>query len=334
MEKTKARVTLRTASVILCFLAAVPGMGAPATDLTIGDMIFSVSESRTAQVFHVVDQLSQWDKYAHRQYSRWAAKNLKLDQEDRQLLEKHAELRRARGWGNGFEQAFLVDDPIEVAAAKAIQTNLLSQNEGEAEKEILLHFAPKLFSMIEDGAVPIRSFRSRLLAQAHKIGPLLQKLHHFAEVRGPVKVLVFLVANPEEGSGGGEANAGRLVIEVQTNPDPLTFLFHEAMHVLLNRHLPEIRNAAERVGLNWQVLNEGIAYALSPGLTDTSNESDLLSEELVRDLLQGKTASDSYTQFYIVGNVIRPVLRSSLKRGETITQFLPKAVSKWQKIAK
>jgi len=69
----------------------------------VGSIVYSISESRTAQVFHIVDQLSQWDQYAHKQYGRWAARHLKLDQNDQRLLQKHAELRRARGWEHGFE---------------------------------------------------------------------------------------------------------------------------------------------------------------------------------------------------------------------------------------
>ena len=83
-------------------------INAQTTNVKLGGMLVSISESRTAQVFHIVDQLSQWDQYAHKQYGRWAAENLKLDQEDQRLLQKHAELRRVRGWGHGFERAFLV----------------------------------------------------------------------------------------------------------------------------------------------------------------------------------------------------------------------------------
>lgn len=325
------QVALRVIAVLL-FLAA-RASGAATTDVNLGGLILSVSESRTAQVFHVVDQLSQWDQYAHKQYGRWAARNLKLDQEDRRLLQKHAELRRARGWGHGFEQAFLVDDPVDVAAAKAVRSKLLKPEEAATEKNILLHFQPKLSRLLEGGEVGIDSFRRRLIAEAWKIRPLVRQLRRFAEAREAVTVPVFLVANPEEGSGGGEANAGRLVIEVQTRPDPLPFLFHESMHVLLNPHLPEIKAAAESAGLSWQVLNEGIAYALGPGLTDTSRESDALAEALARNVLQGKTAADDYTRFYMAAAVIRPLLRSALDHGETITAFLPKAAAKWRDVA-
>ena len=321
---------IKTSVIMLTLLLSTPALGSTTTDVNLGGLILSVSDSRTAQVFHIVDQLSQWDQYAHKQYVRWARKNLKLDQEDQQLLRKHAEMRRARGWGRGFEQAFLVDDPIDVAATKATRSQLLSQDEAATEKMILQHFMAKLSVLIQEGAVQIASFRKQLIAQAAKIKPLVQQLRHFAEVREPIKVPVFLVTNPEEGSGGGEANGGVLVIEIQTQPAPLTSLFHESMHFLLDPHRTEIKLAAESVGLSWQVLNEGIAYALGPGLTNKNQESDPLIDALVRNVAQGKTMTDNYTQFYMVATVIRPLLQSALDHGQTITMFLPRAVSKWR----
>jgi len=90
-----------------------------------------------------VDQLSEWDDACHRQYGRWAAKALRLDQQDRKLLQDHAALRRARGWGNGFEQAFYVDEPIDAAAQNAVDTNLLRPEEAAVEKGIVT-FRPQV----------------------------------------------------------------------------------------------------------------------------------------------------------------------------------------------
>lgn len=317
-------------SILLCSTAA--NFAGSTTDLDLGGITFSISESRTAQVFYIVDQMSLWDQYAHRQYSRWAVKNLELTSQDQQLLQKHAEMRRVRGWGNGFEQAFLVDDPIDVAAAKAVRAKVLSADEAEAERRILTHFVPKLSGLIAANQSEVTALRNRLISQARQIRRQFLRLRHFAEISGPFRVSVFLIVNPEEGSGGGEANGGRLAIEVEHDPDPLTFLFHESMHMLLNQHLDQIKAAAQTAGLDWQVLNEGIAYAIGPGLIYDRKDSDSLIEALVRNLVQGKTVKDIYTQFFMAAAVIRPLLRSALARGETITTFLPKAVRKWRSV--
>jgi hypothetical protein len=88
-------------------LLAAPAASAWADDVDLGGVVVSVSDSWTAQLFRIVDQLSEWDHASHRQYGRWAAKALNLDERDRKLLEDDAMLRRKRGWGSGFEQALL-----------------------------------------------------------------------------------------------------------------------------------------------------------------------------------------------------------------------------------
>jgi hypothetical protein len=317
-------------SLLAFFLIATAADGAPTSDVDIGGIVISVSDSWTAQVFHIVDQLSEWDDACHRQYGRWAARALKLDQQDRKLLWDHAALRRARGWGNGFEQAFYVDEPIDAAAQKAVETNLLRPEEAAAEKSILLHFAPKVLVLRDQGALRIASFRERLATEGEKIVPVIQKLIHFSETKETIKVPLFLVPNPEEGNGGGGFNGGRLVLEVQGRPDPLPTLFHECLHALLWQHKTAIETVAKSAGLSWGAMNEGIAYALAPGLIDTVEESDSLAEALVRNVLRGTPASDAYVQAYSVAVVIRPLLREALESGETITMFLPKAASKWR----
>src|SRR5947199_9979262 len=88
------------------------------------------------------------------------------------------------------------------------------------------------------------------------------------------------------------------------------------LHTLLFRQKDAIEVAAKSVGLRWDVLNEGIAYALAPGLTDNKEEFDSLSESLVRTVLKGTPATDSYVQYYMVAVVIRPLLRGAIETGE------------------
>jgi hypothetical protein len=309
--------------------AAVTPAQAPVIELEFGRFTISVSESWTAQVFHMVDQLAQWDESSHKSYTRWARTNLTLDAEDRQLLQKHAEMRRGRGWGNGFEQAFLVDRSIEAAAAQAVDQKLLSADEAASEQTILLRFAPKLVALRDQHQQQIEAFKARLLAERSRLSSWFDKLVRFTETKTAVKAPVFLVANSEESSGGGEANGGRIVVEVPS-PNSMGYLFHESLHVLLAPHLDEIGAAAESAGMRAGNLNEGIVYAMAPGLTDNPAEVDSLAEQVARFLQRGTPASDNYAQSYMIASVIRPVLRASIDAGETFPQFLPKAVAKWR----
>jgi len=74
-----------------------------------------------------------------------------------------------------------------------------------------------------------------------------------------------------------------------------------------------------------------IAYALYPGIMADTEQGDRLIEELVCIQLHGTLASDPFLQFHLVAAVIRPLLRVSLARNETIASScqtpLPSGVS-------
>ena len=321
------------ATVALVFLVGrVRPIEAQATDIDLGAVILSISDSRTAQVFHIVDQLSQWDRYTHKAYVRWASTRLALTAEDGLLLERHAELRRARGWGNGFEQAFLVEEPIESAAQRAIDLGILSAEESAAEQAILLHFAPKIEPLRLEQAPRMAEFRRRLAEDRVRLTDLAGQIARFAGVARTVRIPVFLVPNPETASGGGGANGGRLVVEVPS-ADPMGFLLHETLHVLLAPHGEAIRAAADSAGTPWSTLNEAIAYAFAPGITSEDEESDYLAEQIARFMRRGTPPSDPYVQSYTMAIVIRPLLRACLEQRESLAIFLPRAVDRWRGVA-
>ena len=60
-----------TTSKSRSFLLSALSFAAP-KNLDLGGMVLSISDAPTAQIFHIVDQLSQWDIYTHDQYARWA----------------------------------------------------------------------------------------------------------------------------------------------------------------------------------------------------------------------------------------------------------------------
>jgi hypothetical protein len=319
----------RIAAIGLLFSFAI--FAAPKR-VDLSGLVLVVSDAPPAQIFHIVDQLSQWDVYAHKQYVRWADRTQLLDQQDRELLRQHAKMRKQRGWGHGFEQTFLVEDSIENAAAKGIAEGLLSKDEANAERDILLHFAPKLKPLLRERQAELARLEQQLESDRARLAPLVRQLARFAEVKDPPEVTVFLVANAEAGSGGGGANGGRLVIEVPA-PDAIGTLLHESLHQLLKPRHALIQSAAEAAGIDVTMLNEGIAYALYPGITADTEEGDRLIEQLVRMQLRGAPASDRYLQFDLLAAVIRPLLRAALAHDETITTFLPKATAKWRSIA-
>jgi hypothetical protein len=301
---------------------------APVRRIDFGGLVVTISTSQTAQVFHIVDQLSNWDPYAHRAYIRWAAKSNVLDDDDKAALARHAELRKARGRGNGFEQAFLVDESIADAAANAVRAQWLPAADANAEAAILTRFSAKLAALIDEHAAEINAFAASIERDRDRLSPLVDQIARFSEAKSPLAVPVFLVANTEAGSGGGEANANRLVVEVPA-PDSRGTLLHESLHAFLRPRADEITAAAAAAGLSYTELNEGIAYALSPGLTDEPG-TDRISDQLKRFVEQNRPATDPYVRFYTIASVIKPVLRDSLAHGETLPAFLPKATAAWK----
>jgi hypothetical protein len=65
---TKGRLLRTKLAVIALFFSAI-GFAMPKS-LDLGGLVLSVSDAPTAQIFHIVDQLSQWDVYTHKQYVR------------------------------------------------------------------------------------------------------------------------------------------------------------------------------------------------------------------------------------------------------------------------
>src|SRR5690242_8212098 len=134
----------RAVAIGLTILLAPTVCHAEGHTIVFGKFELAISESKTAQLFHIVDQLSQWDQYAHQQYVRWAAKSLALNDDDRRFLQQQVTLRNHHGWGDGLEQAFLVDKPLDIATRDAVRDGRLTETEAMSERDVLLHFAPML----------------------------------------------------------------------------------------------------------------------------------------------------------------------------------------------
>jgi hypothetical protein len=313
------------------FAGMASRLSAQAVTMDLGGLTLRVSTSRTAQTFHVVDQLSAWSSATHKAYTRWAARALSLDAVGQALLARHAALRQQRGWGKGFEQAFLSDSSIPAAAATAVQAGWLTPPEAAAEDSVLTYFAPRLAPLFEQQQTALEAFEQALLARRAELATLMEQLQHFALVTEPVTVPVYLVANPEVASGGGEANGGRLVVEVPS-PSAIGFLLHESLHFLLSPQEATIHQAATAAGLDPEVLDEGIAFGLAPGLTEGQAPHDLLMDQIVRAWLAGASPTARGPQIYLLAGVLRPLLRATLTQGGTLTTFLPQATAQWKSV--
>src|SRR6476661_3790011 len=72
------------------------------SSLQTNELTADVHVSQTAQLFHVVDQLSQWSPHCHGQYRR----QFPLTVEDEGVLAAHSRLRRDLGGYGVLDHAF------------------------------------------------------------------------------------------------------------------------------------------------------------------------------------------------------------------------------------
>lgn len=322
--------TVRCALVLAAASICAPTVSAQIRLVKLDGIHLHVSMSRTAEIFHFVDQMSNWDSSVHHSYVRWADRVLALTDDERDMLGQHASMRKVRGWGGGFEQAFYTDLPITDAARKAVREKLLTEDEATNESRILQHFAPRVTPYLKDRDGDVSAFISRLERESGGVSPTVAKLIRFSGTATPVELPVYLVPNPEPGNGGGGYSAGRLIVEISNDPDPMPVLLHEMLHSLLWKHKDEIVAAAASIGVGWSDLNEGIAHAFSPGLTDDAFEAETLAERIANNYKKGRSLADGYSQSkkFIIALILRPMLRRALHNRQTFAQFLPVAVAK------
>jgi len=80
--------------------------------LEAGPLTLEIHVSKTAHLFHVVDQISQWSEFCHRQYSRcFEALDGGLNAADRERLAQHLACARCAG----REQTFYTAVDLESA---------------------------------------------------------------------------------------------------------------------------------------------------------------------------------------------------------------------------
>ena len=92
----------------------------------------------------------------------------------------------------------------------------------------------------------------------------------------------------------------------------------------------EVETTARSVpGLDFQTLNEALAYAISPGLHHTG-DSDQLQAKVSAYIANGSPLSDSFTRFNFFALALRPLLKEALADpNQSLESFLPRAADAW-----
>jgi hypothetical protein len=310
----------------------------PQEDIKAGPFVLSVVDGTTAQTFHIVDHVSRWSASCHAGYARWAAESLPLDEVDRGVLARHAALRRARGWGSGFEQAFYVALPVDEAASRAVEQRLITRREADAERDVLDHFAPRLAPVLAASHDDVARFEARLRELAPRVAPVARKLARLADVRGPQAVTVLPVVDPSpKGAPNATFAGGRLVVEIPPGAQATGPALHELFHVILAQRRESIAIAAGKCKrpLDAETLEEAVASALSPGLVNDGDAAAVEGDDALAGMVKEQRAAQRTlrvprVRFARLGLALRPILAAALDATGSLGAFLQDACDAWR----
>lgn len=286
--------------------------------------------SRTAHLFHVVDQLSGWSEYCHMQYRRYWEKNYgPLKQEEVALLAEHAAIRKRRGWGS-LEPIFYTSQDLE----KVLTDPRLGATDAAIERRVFAAFASRIEDMITSESGPAGQFVAVIEGKKPDLEIFATKAARLFGVKS-LRLPVYLLVNPDDSMIGGGYNGGIITLEVPRKADAFPSFLHEVFHSFIEPHKSALNTAAMGVpGLNGETLNEGLAYALSPGIFHSGGPgADPLRNQVSADIQNKKRLSDAYTRFNRFGLALRPLVKEALEDPRaTFDALLPRVVDTWRSL--
>jgi hypothetical protein len=309
-------------SVLLTVLATAM---APPVVLDAGPLKLEVHASASAQLFYIVDQMSGWGLYNHPQFRRRLGPFTAAEEE---LLQQHAAVRRARGYGV-LDQTIYPATDWRDALEKAVESERLSRAEADTERAVLSHFTPRVMQFINANRPAVEAAIAQLGKHTAEIEAFARKAARFTG-QAALRLPLYLVPSGDKGQGGGGASGGVLVVEVGDGGDPYFTLVHEAWHAFVEHQTDALNTAVKNTpGFDWILLSEGMAYVISPGLFHAGPDDELL-KKVRSDIVEMSTNSDERFRRYAMFNrfalALRPLLVAALDDpDETLVRFLPRA---------
>lgn len=313
----------------VCLLSA-HAQSDPATRVDAGPLQIDVYLSQTAQLFHIVDQVSKWSEFSHEQYARYFRANGGFSEDEREALAEHASIRKKYGWGHGPEQAFYTPLTLESALMQAVEKGYLTESEASVERRVFSIFRPRVERIINDSSAVLHRFVAEISDRRLDVTAVANEVAGFVGTTPGRAIPCYLIADPDDANMGGGYNGGFLTLEIPRNRDPYPTFLHEMLHAFVDKQKPMLEAAVRQVsGLTFEDLNEGLAYAFSPGIHH-AGDGDPLRQQVSTYLARGASMNDSYARYNLYALALRPLLRDALHRGETLQAFLPRALDAWR----
>lgn len=288
----------------------------PDARIDCGPLAIDVYLSRTAHLFHLVDQISEWDNACHGQYRA----NMELTAEDEALLARHSEMRQTKRWGQGLEQTFYTPLELDAAIAAGLKADRIDRDQAEVLRAVLPHFAARADALLEEKReLMLRAFTS---IDEERFTEVAKQLARFTGVK-KLTVPAFPIASPAPGGGG--MDGGRLRWEIFDERLSFSVLLHELTHGFFQQRNDLLEAVVERTpGLNMTLMGECFAYAVAPGMYP-DGDGDPLAHNVAQDRCgndrwQGQTGYGMQRMF---GLAVRPMLVEAFEEGTTLEEFLP-----------
>ena len=293
-----------------------PGWPEPDERVVCGPLTLEVYLSRTAHLFHVVDQLAAWNESCHGQYRE----NMALSAEDEALLGHHAGVRAKRGWGQGLEQTFYTPLALDRAVQLGLETGHVRAAEAAEIVPVLEHFAPRVDELFAAKGAFLEEAVAGI--DRERLARVAGELARFTGVK-ELTLPVFPIASPLHGGGG--MDGGRLRWEIADAAPSFAVLAHEVAHGFFQRRVEDLRRIAKSTpGLSLTLLGEGFAHAIAPGL-HPDGAADELRSQVARQREQGTSWTSDAVRGRTYALALRPLLREALEGTGTLDQFLPRA---------
>lgn len=297
-------------------VASEQGWPKPDERITCGPLVLEVYVSRTAHVFHVVDQIAAWDNSCHGQYRE----HMQLSAEDETALRAYAGVREKRRWGQGLEQTFYVPLDLDQAIRAGVRAGNLTDDEARVIRPVLERFAPRAEELLASKKQLVEHAFAKI--DRARLARAAEELARFTGVK-KLTVPAFPLASPTP--GGGAMDGGRLRWEVGSEDVSFQVLLHELTHgFFMQRNELLEAMVSKTPGLTMTLLGEGFAYAMAPGLYPDGAEDNLaynVAKDRAGDVAWKDDGPGRFRE-YALG--LRPLFKEALAGG-TLEAFLPRA---------
>jgi hypothetical protein len=251
-----------------------------------------------------------------------------LSDRDREVLAEHVAIRKHYGWGHGPERVFYTQLDLDQALKAGVERGFITSQEAQTEEKVLTYFRPRVMSLIDQSLPVLEGFPRTLAEWQADLTAFANQAARFVG-GAPPAILFYMIANPSDDDIGGEYNGGFLTLEIPAKREAYPTLLHEVFHAFVETKKNALASAVKSApGLDFETLNEGLAYAVSPGLYHTG-EGDRLQSQVTSFISRRQSLGDSYARFNFYALALRPLLKDALNRQQNIETFLPRAVDAW-----